>query len=202
MAQKEPKEEALAVSKHSREFNNSIEKVMDAYHSTTESFVKEDEASINQNANGLKPALEGLNLDELRKDTTGIYETAVSFADITKVLIQQMIDDTGLNAKRKSFKEFSDNLYTLLDTIHYDTGGLYWMECATAFGEGSSGYWLSKKEKSGKPLWAKRLRNGEKDHEYSKKIKHLLYGKNFCSFNINLSIFLLSLYLDPYTAKI
>jgi len=152
---KEPKEQALAVSKHSREFNNSIEKVMDAYHSTTESFVKEDESSINQNANRLKTALEGLNLDELKKDTTGIYETAVSFSDITKGSLQQMIDDAGLEAKRRSFKEFSDNLYTLINTIHYDTGGLYWMECATAFGEGSSGYWLSNKEKSGNPYGQK-----------------------------------------------
>ena len=152
---KEPKEKALAVSKHSREFNNSIEKIMDAYHSTTENFVKEDEGAINQNANGLKTALEGLNLDELRKDTSGIYETAVSFADITKGSLQQMIDDMGLDAKRKSFKEFSDNLYTLLNTIHYDSGGLYWMECATAFGEGSSGYWLSKEEKSENPYGQK-----------------------------------------------
>jgi hypothetical protein len=152
---KGPKEKALAVSKHSRGFNISIENIMDAYYTTTENFVKEDESAVNQNANRLKTALGNLNLDELKKDTTGIYETAVSFSDITKGSLQQMIDDKGLEAKRRSFKEFSDNLYTLINTVHYDTGGLYWMECATAFGDGSAGYWLSNKEKSENPYGQK-----------------------------------------------
>ena len=152
---KGPKEKALTVSKHGDDFNESIEKLMESYYSTTESFVKGDTISIDQNANRMKTALDDLKLEELKKDTTGIYETAISFQDNTKGSLQQMIDDVGLEAKRKSFKDFSDNLYTLINTVHYDHGVLYWMECATAFGEGAPGYWLSDKERSANPYGQK-----------------------------------------------
>src|SRR5436190_264333 len=99
---KGPKEKALAVSKHSKDFNQSIEKVMDAYYKVTKNLVNADIISANENANQLKPALEGLKLDELKKDTAGIYETAVIFLDNTKGSLQQVIDENMLDAKRRS----------------------------------------------------------------------------------------------------
>jgi hypothetical protein len=151
---KPTKEKALAVSKHSSGFNGSIEKVIDAYFGTTEGFVKEDTISINQNANHLKSVLDGLNLDELKKDTAGIYDNAVFMKENTKGSLEQMISDGDLATKRKSFNQVSDNLLHFISSVHYDTGELYWMECATAFSDGS-GFWLSDKEKSENPYGQK-----------------------------------------------
>src|SRR5437868_1192150 len=136
------KEKALAVSKHSRAFNRSVEAIMDHYYKISLNFSNADIIAANENANKIKAQLAELNLDELKKDTAGIYETAISRLEDTKGSLQQMIDDPTLDAKRQSFNTVSDNLFGLLNTIHYDSGELYWIECPIAFGEGSPGFWL------------------------------------------------------------
>src|SRR5438045_2173525 len=82
--EKEPKEKALAVSKHSKMFNRSIEKVLDSYYDITKSFVKNDAAAIDEHTNQLKTDLDALNLDELKKDTAGIFDNAVFMKETTK----------------------------------------------------------------------------------------------------------------------
>jgi len=151
---KPPKEKALTVSKHSSEFNESVEKLLGNYYNTTESFVKGDMAAIDQNINKLKTALDGLNLDELKKDTAGIYDNAVFMKESTRGSVEQLLSDPDLQAKRKSFNQLSDNFLHLINSVN-DTGQFYWMECMTAFGEGSSGFWLSSKEKSENPYGQK-----------------------------------------------
>jgi hypothetical protein len=106
---------------------------------------------VNKNSSELLAELNLLNLEELKKDTAGIYETAVSKLDDTKGSLQQMIDEVGLDAKRKTFTNVSDNLYTFLNSFRYDGGELYWLECQFAFGENSPGYWLSNTETSKNP---------------------------------------------------
>src|SRR5258708_18703388 len=102
------KEKALVVSKHSSKFNGSVEKLLDVYYNTTESFVKGDLAAIDQNVNKLKTALDSLSLDELKKDTAGIYDNAVFMKESTKGSVEQLLSDPDLQAKRRSFNQLSD----------------------------------------------------------------------------------------------
>jgi hypothetical protein len=152
---KPPKDKALTVSKHSDAFNESIKKVMDDYYQLVLNFSNADIISAKETSDQLKIHLEELKLDDLKKDTAGIYETAVSQLEDTKGSLQQLIDEPTLEQKRNTFNMVSDNLYGLLNTIHYDSGEIYWMECSSAFGEGSSGFWLSNKEKSENPYGQK-----------------------------------------------
>ncbi len=111
---------ALKVSKHSKQFNESLEEVMSNYYKMAEEFAKADTLSINKYA---------LKLTE----------------------INGMQSDPSLQAKRESLNLFSNELFTLLLTIHYDLAKLYWQECSSAFGEDTGGNWISESEQSKNP---------------------------------------------------
>ena len=153
---------ALKVSKHSLEFNRSIEDVMNSYYKMRGDFAKDDTGSISKNAVTLRTALDSLKIQELQKDSA-IYETAAAIWDNTKNELQGIVDNTGLETKRQSLHHFSDQLYTLLNTIRYDLAKLYWMECPSAFGEDSPGNWISESEQSQSPY-------GKKDCAIVKKV--------------------------------
>ncbi len=141
---------ALKVSKHSKEFNESMQSVMDNYYKMTGEFVKGDTLAINKSAAKLKNTLDSLKIDELKADSA-IYETAASIWEDTKTEINGMQSDPSLQAKKESLNLFSNELFTLLLTIHYDLSKLYWQECSSAFGEDTPGNWISESEQSKNP---------------------------------------------------
>ena len=141
---------ALTVSKHSKQFNESLKDVMRNYYKMADEFVKADTVSINKYILKLKTALDNLKIDELKEDSS-IYETAASIWDNTKTEINGMQGDPSLQAKRESLNLFSNELFTLLLTIHYDLAKLYWQECSSAFGEDTPGNWISESEQSKNP---------------------------------------------------
>lgn len=141
---------ALKVSKHSKEFNESLQPVMDNYYKMVGEYVKGDTITINKYAAKLGMALDSLKIDELRSDSA-IYETAATIWDNTKTEINGMQSDPSLQAKKESLNLFSNELFTLLLTIHYDLSKLYWQECSSAFGEDTPGNWLSETEQSKNP---------------------------------------------------
>ena len=141
---------ALKVSKHSQQFNESIETVMKYYYDMVDNFTKGDTTSIDKDANQLKIALEGLKIDELKKDSS-IYETAAAIWENTKTEITGMLGDASLDAKRESLNLFSNELFTLLLTVHYDLTQLYWQECSSAFGDDTPGNWISASRQSVNP---------------------------------------------------
>ncbi|HMG68304.1 MAG TPA: hypothetical protein VK588_11485 [Chitinophagaceae bacterium] len=156
------KDKALLVSKHSLQFNESAENVMNSYYKMADAFFKEDTVLINKTASGLQKALDSLKIDELKKDSS-IYETAATFWDNTKTEISGMLTDPSLQAKRESLNLFSNELFTLLLTVHYDLSKLYWQECSSAFGEDTAGNWISETERSKNPY-------GKKDCATIKKV--------------------------------
>ncbi|HET9824886.1 MAG TPA: hypothetical protein VFP87_06100 [Chitinophagaceae bacterium] len=161
-----PKANALKVSKHTREFNESIEDVMTAYYKMANDFVKEDTGSINKRAAQLKMALDNLKVEELKPDTS-IYETAAGIWDNAKTEIAGMLSDPSMQAKRESLNLFSNELFTLLLTVRYDLAKLYWQECSSAFGEDTPGNWISASEQSENPY-------GQKDCATLKKVINFL----------------------------
>jgi len=141
---------ALKVSKHSQEFNQSLLAVMDKYYKLTDEFIKGDTVSINKSAASLKLALDALKIDDLKADSA-IYETAASAWGDTKAEIDGMQSDPSLQAKKESLNLFSNELFTLLLTVHYDLSKLYWQECSSAFGEDTPGNWISENGQSKNP---------------------------------------------------
>jgi Protein of unknown function (DUF3347) len=139
-----PSLKPLAVSKHSSGFNESVEGAMNEYYSLTECFVNWDSSQVNHHAQLLSDRLSNLKLDELKKDTTGILETAQSFVDNARSDAQKLQQDTSITDKRHSFNSLTDNLYQFLRVIKYDVSKLYLQQCPMAFGDDNPGIWLSK----------------------------------------------------------
>jgi len=138
-----PKPVALTVSKHSVAFNQSLQALLDAYYSMTDGFVNWDTASISRYGNVLKSALDSLKIEELKVDTTGIYESALDPLANAKNETATILSEPSIDKKRVSFNQLSENLRLLLVIVKYDQGKLYWQECPMAFGEGQTGNWLS-----------------------------------------------------------
>ena len=146
----EPKALPITVSEHSNEFNLSLENVLNAYYSMTNAFSKNDVGAINKSSSQLKTALDSLKIDELQKDTL-IYQTALDPLANAKVELASILADPAIDEKKGSLNIFSDHLYTFIRIVRYDIAKLYWLECASAFGEDKPGYWISKTEESSNP---------------------------------------------------
>ena len=155
---------SLPVSKHSDAFNKSMGDILNAYFKMTEGFVNWDTAVINSSCNELKISLDSLKLEELKKDTTGIYESALDPLANSKTEVASILTDPSIAEKRGSLNILSDNLRTLLISVKYDREKIYWQECPMAFGEDRPGNWLSKTKVARNPYM------GAKDPQYGDKM--------------------------------
>lgn len=144
----------LTVSKHSKAFNLSLEKVLSAYYQLTGDFVSADTSRIAKAAAGLKTSLDSLKIDELKVDTL-IWQTALQPYENTKAELSAIIADPSLVEKKASLNILSNELFTLLSTVRYDVAKLYWQECNAAFGEDKPGNWISQTEQSVNPYGQK-----------------------------------------------
>lgn len=148
---KGPKPKSLTVSKHSEAFNQSVKTMLDAYYGMSEGFVNWDTLAVNKNGTALKIALDALNIDELKVDTTGIYESALDPLANAKANTQTILSDPSLDNKKIAFNQLSDNIRQLFVVVKYDDNKVYWQECPMAFGEDRPGNWLSKTDEVRNP---------------------------------------------------
>jgi hypothetical protein len=139
------KQKPIAVSKHTAAFNSTISNSLNSYSDLTESFVNWDSLNVKQKANGLKVKLDSINLSELQKDSSGIYQTAQSFLADAKINLDSMAASNGITSQRLSLNALTQNLYDFLRVVKYDLSKLYLQECPMAFNnETEPGVWLSK----------------------------------------------------------
>lgn len=138
-----PKPVPLAVSKHSAEFNESLQRILDAYYDMTDAFATSDTSAIGNAARNLKTTFDHFDYDELKKDST-IYLTALDPINNSKTEVESIIVDPSIDEKRGSLNILSDNLRSLLVIVKYDLAKVYWQECEEAFGEDKPGNWLSR----------------------------------------------------------
>jgi len=148
------KSSPLTVSKHSEEFNKSLENILTASEKINDAFLENDTSKINIAARELQTALDSLKIDELKADSL-IYETALQPYNNTKSEVSSIILDPSINEKKGSLNIYYNELFALLSTVRYDISKLYWLQCDNAFGEGIPGNWFSKTEKSENPYGQK-----------------------------------------------
>jgi hypothetical protein len=140
-----PKDQALAVSKHSEAFNNAISSLLADYNKLTELFVNWDSTAVIPAAQTLTKDLEQLSLDEIKKDSAQVYETAVAFLENAKGELQTIASEKGIRQQREAFNNLTDNIRQFLNTVKYDKEKLYLQECPMAFDDTKPGLWLSQK---------------------------------------------------------
>lgn len=145
-----PKEQPVAVSRHSQVFNQSMDTFLNAYYALAESLVNWDSVGATGNAAALNRDFAAVKWTELQQDTV-IYQTAASYGDVFKADLQELSGTANLTTKRRAFHSFSQNLYDLLRTVKYDGAKVYLQQCPMAFNETEEGLWLSKTEKIRNP---------------------------------------------------
>lgn len=140
---KGPEPVPLSVSKHSDSFNASVQSALNAYYAMSEGLVNWDTVAVNKNAGELKTALDNLKTDELKSDTTGIYESVLDPLANAKTAVAAIMTDPSIDNKRASFNTLSENLRLVFIVVKYDANKLYWQECPMAFEGDKPGNWLS-----------------------------------------------------------
>lgn len=160
--EKKPKQQALAVSKHSESFNANVGNFLTDYEKLSEAFVKWDSTEVVPIAQTLIKDLDSMNLDELKKDSSAIYETAAAFIENAKGDLQTIAAETKIRPQREVFNNLTDNVYQFLNTVRYDREKLYLQQCPMAFDDVQAAKWLSKKEEIRNPYL------GLKDPKYGK----------------------------------
>ncbi|MBL0355468.1 MAG: DUF3347 domain-containing protein [Chitinophagaceae bacterium] len=141
-----PKQQALTVNRHSAAFNSSIDSLLQSYFAVRDAFVDGDSLKAKQAGIALVIYINRLNLEELKKDTAGIFESAAAFISDVKTSAEAMGQSQIISDMRQDFKSLSENIYPLLKTIHYEGKNLYWQNCPTAFGPGRGANWISETE--------------------------------------------------------
>jgi hypothetical protein len=138
-----PKQEALKVGKHSAVFNASIDTLIGAYLEMKDDFVEADSIKAKEACKKMLALTNSLKLEELKKDTSGIFDAASMQIGTIKEGADSLMVQTNLTDMRKDFQWVSESLYPLLKTIHYEGKILYWQNCPMAFGEDKDASWLS-----------------------------------------------------------
>ncbi len=151
----EPKQQPLKVAVHSGEFNKSISAVVTQYLSLKDAFVNADTSTIKAEEKKLITVIDSIKIDELKKDTTGIFQSAqAQLSDIISNA-DAILKETDITEMRQDFRMLSENLFPLLKTIHYEGVKLYWQNCPMAFGEGKDANWISNTEEIFNPYLGK-----------------------------------------------
>jgi hypothetical protein len=145
------KEQAIAISKHSTAFNSSVASALNDYNKLTESLVNWDSATSSTIGNQLTESLNKINLDELKKDSSAIYETAIMFIDNAKGDAQTIATEKTIRPQREALNSLTDNFYQFLNTVKYDREKLYLQQCTMAFDDEKTGLWISRKEEISNP---------------------------------------------------
>lgn len=138
-----PKLEALKAKRHSTGFNSSLDTVMNNYFILKGAFVDGDTMKAKASAREFLSAINKLNMEDLKKDTAGIFETALAQLNDVKANAASLEKQPNITEMRQDFRMVSENMYPFLKTINYEGKTLYWQNCPMAFGEGKEANWIS-----------------------------------------------------------
>ncbi|MEP6674682.1 MAG: DUF3347 domain-containing protein [Ferruginibacter sp.] len=138
------KQQALTLKKHSEKFNNSVTAAMDAYFEAKDDFVEADTTKAKTSIRKFIILMDSIPVDELKKDTAGIYETAVSNADNVKMNAESLLKQTSIKEMRMDFRGISDALFpSFFKAINYEGRKIYLQNCPMAFGDNNDANWIS-----------------------------------------------------------
>ncbi len=139
-----PKQEAIALKKHSQLFNQAVANSMNAYFDMSTAFVDADTAKAKEHNRRFIQLLDSIPMDELKKDTANIYDVAMNSFSSIKVNAESIQAQTNITEMRKDFSMVSENLYPFFKVINYEGNKMYWQHCPMAFGDDAGANWISK----------------------------------------------------------
>ena len=142
--QRDPKTEPIALKKHSEAFNNSVDKLVNAYLGIKDAFVTTDTATAKSSTRNFITLLDSLQLDELKNDNAAVVESArASVADIRANAVS-LLAQTDVKEMRQDFRMVTEMMYpAFFKTINYEGPKLYLQHCPMAFDDDQGADWIS-----------------------------------------------------------
>jgi hypothetical protein len=128
---------------HSKEFNQSIQNLLNNYYALTEAFVKWDSAAINSQAGALSTSIDSVYVTELQKDASGSNEAVNEWTE-AKNDLNKIKGNGNITDKRHQLNSLTLHLFNFLEKAKYDASTLYLQQCPMAFNDKDTGVWISK----------------------------------------------------------
>ena len=155
-SQESPKQEAIVIKKHSQVFNNNIDKLMSNYLALKDAFVEADTAMVKLKCQLFVESLESIDTNELKKDTSLIYETVkATIADVHSNAAS-LLKQTDITEMRKDFSGLTDMMYpTFFKVINYEGPTMYLQNCPMAFDDEIPANWISNTDEVVNPYLGK-----------------------------------------------
>jgi len=150
-----PKQQPLALKKHSTGFNLGVSTAMNAYFEIAAAFVDADTARAKAGTKRFVQLLDSIPMNELKKDTSNIYVVAVSTLAGIKGNAESILVQTDITEMRKDFSMVSENLYPFFKVINYEGEKMYWQNCPMAFGDDKGANWISSSKEVVNPYLGK-----------------------------------------------
>ena len=142
---KSSKQQPVALQKHSVAFNQAVATAMNAYFDMSAAFVEADTAKVKDHDRKFIQLLDSIPMDELKKDTAGIYDIAMNSLSGIRANAASILTMTDIQEMRKDFSMVSENLYPeFFKLINYEGEKMYWLNCPMAFGDDKEANWVSK----------------------------------------------------------
>lgn len=137
------KQKPVAIAENTGPFNQSYGELLNAYYAVKDALVASDTAKASAAAGQLIKASDGLKVEEIQGDSTGmIKETAKSYTANISATAKFLAEGKNLEEKRKQFEVIADAIWSLTRTVKYEGQKLYWQYCPMAFND-KGAYWMS-----------------------------------------------------------
>ncbi len=154
-AEETKKNEPLAQSQNSTDFNDKFTSLLNSYYRLKDAFVASNDTLAASQAKALIASADNLNLQEVKADSS-IVEMAKQYIGSISSEAKALVAEQNLDAKRKSFQMISDNMYDLVRTVHFDKETIYHQFCPMAFNDAGA-YWLSRTTDIKNPYFGKKM---------------------------------------------
>jgi len=165
-ANTETKQAPLVLKKHSENFNKSVDRMIANYLEIKNAFANDDIASVKISTIAFISSLDSIPVEELRKDTAMIFETAQSNIDDIKANAKSLIQQKGITEMREDFSMVTEMLYpSFFKTINYEGQKLFLINCSMALNDKGAN-WISNSAEIVNPYM------GKKDPKYKAGMLH------------------------------
>lgn len=138
-----PKQAPVTLKKHSEPFNAAVAVAMQSYFDLSSALVDADTAKAKMNTQKFIQLMDSIPMDELKKDTAGIYDVAMNDFSNIKANAASLITQSDITEMRKDFSMVSENLYPFFKIVNYEGEKMYWQNCPMAFGDDKGANWIS-----------------------------------------------------------
>jgi uncharacterized protein YdbL (DUF1318 family) len=154
-AKETKKDEPLALTKNSSDFNLKFTDLLNNYYHLKDAFVLSNSEMAASSANLLVASATAFKVEEVKADSS-IVEMAKGYLHTVSSEAKALSQEKDIEAKRKSFQMISDAMYDLVRTVRFDKDVVYHQFCPMAFNDAGA-YWLSATADVKNPYFGKKM---------------------------------------------